>query len=96
MNAFDATFRKSEVPDDIAEFPYSVVEVNDQGQVYLGKLFVDVKIVKSTGEARRLIDGGGVKINGKAVASRCYNVEPSLLSKGTVLQVGKRRWARLV
>ena len=96
MNAFDATFRKSEVPDGIAEFPYSVIEVNDQGQVYLGKLFVDVKIVKSTGEARRLIDGGGVKINGKTVASRCYNVEPSLLSKGTVLQVGKRRWARLV
>ena len=96
MNAFDATFRKSEVPDGIAEFPHSVVEVNDQGQVYLGKLFVDVKIAKSTGEARRLIDGGGVKINGKTVASRCYNVEPSLLSKGTVLQVGKRRWARLV
>lgn len=96
MNAFDATFRKSEVPADIAEFPHSVVEVNDQGQVYLGKLLVNVKIVKSAGEARRLIDGGGVKINGKAVASRCYNVEPSLLSKGTVLQVGKRRWARLV
>ena len=96
MNAFDATFRKSEVPDDIAEFPHSVVEVNDQGQVYLGKLLVNVKIVTSTGEARRFIDGGGVKINGKTVASRCYNVEPSLLSKGTVLQVGKRRWARLV
>ena len=96
MNAFDATFRKSEVPADIAEFPHSVVEVNDQGQVYLGKLLVNVKIVKSAGEARRLIDGGGVKINGKTVAARCYNVEPSLLSKGTVLQVGKRRWARLV
>ena len=96
MSAFDATFRKSEVPDDIAEFPHSVVEVNDQGQVYLGKLLVNVKIVTSTGEARRFIDGGGVKINGKTVASRCYNVEPSLLSKGTVLQVGKRRWARLV
>ena len=96
MSAFDATFRKSEVPDDIAEFPHSVVEVNDQGQVYLGKLLVNVKIVKSAGEARRLIDGGGVKINGKTVASRCYNVEYSLLSKGTVLQVGKRRWARLV
>ena len=96
MNAFDATFRKSEVPADIAEFPHSVVEINEQGQVYLGKLLVNVKIVASTGEARRLIDGGGVKINGETVASRCYNVEPSLLSKGTVLQVGKRRWARLV
>ena len=95
MNAFDATFRKSEVPDDIAEFPYSVVEVNDQGQDYFGKLFVNVKIVKSTGEARRLNDGGGVKINGKAVVSRGYNVYPSHLSKGSSLHVGKGRGTRL-
>lgn len=96
MSAFDATFRKSKVPAGIAEFPHSIAKVNDQGQVYLGKLLVDVKIVASAGEARRLIDGGGVKINGETVAPRRYNVEPSLLSKGTVLQVGKRRWARLV
>ncbi len=82
MSAFDATFRKSKVPAGIAEFPHSIAKVNDQGQVYLGKLLVDVKIVASTGEARRLIDGGGVKINGETVAPRRYNVEPSLLSKG--------------
>lgn len=94
--AFDAQFKRAEVPDDVPEFPASVVEVNDEGKVYLGKLLVEVGIAASAGEARRLVDGGGVKINGEAVAAKCYNVDPSLLGAGTVLQSGKRRWARLV
>ena len=94
--AFDAQFKRAEVPDDVPEFPASVVEVNDEGKVYLGKLLVKVGIAASAGEARRLVDGGGVKINGEAVAAKCYNVDPSLLGAGTVLQSGKRRWARLV
>ena len=93
--AFDATFKKGEIPEDIAEFPLSTVQVNDEGKVYLAKLLVDVKIASGTGEARRLIDGGGVKIDGKAVQPKCYNVDPALFSAGTVLQSGKKRWAKL-
>lgn len=96
MAAFDAQFKRDQVPDDVPEFPASVVEVNDEGKVYLGKLLVTVGIAASAGEARRLVDGGGVKINGEAVAAKCYNVDPALLGAGTVLQSGKRRWARLV
>nr|WP_275100671.1 tyrosine--tRNA ligase [Olsenella profusa] len=96
MAAFDAQFKRSEVPEDVPEFPASVVEVNDEGKVYLGKLLVEVGIAQSAGEARRLVDGGGVKIDGKAVPAKCYNVDPALLGAGTVLQSGKRRWARLV
>ena len=96
MAAFDAQFKRSEVPEDIPEFPLSVVEVNDEGKVYLGRLLVEVGIAKSAGEARRLVDGGGVKINGEAVAAKAYNVDPSLFSAGTTIQSGKRRWARLV
>lgn len=94
--AFDDTFKKNQVPDDIAEFPVSVVTTNDQGKVYLAKLLADVDICKSAGEGRRLIDGGGVKIDGQAVAPKSYNVDPALFKAGTVLQSGKRRWARLV
>ena len=96
MEAFDAQFKKGEEPEDIKEFPVSVVEVNDEGKVYLAKLLVDVEIAKSTGEARRLIDGGGVKINHEPVAPKCYNVDPALFSAGTTLQSGKKRWAKLV
>ena len=67
-DAFDAQFKRAEAPEDMPEFPLSVAEVNDEGKVYLGKLLVEVGIAKSAGEARRLVDGGGVKINGEAVA----------------------------
>ena len=78
------------------EFPASVVEVNDEGLVYLGKLLVDLGIAGTASEARRLVDGGGVKVNGEALAPKCYNVDPTPFVAGTVVQSGKRRWARLV
>lgn len=96
MAAFDAQFKKGEMPDDVAEFPVSLAAPNDEGKVYLAKLLVDVEIAKSTGEARRLIDGGGVKIDGQAVAPKSYNVDPELFHSGTALQSGKKHWAKLV
>ncbi len=94
--AFDAQFKKNEVPDDVKEFPMSLVTTNDEGKVYLAKLLADLEICKSAGEGRRLIDGGGVKVNGEAVAPKSYNVDPVLFSAGTTVQSGKKRWARLV
>ena len=93
---FDAQFKRNQVPEDIPEFQLDLVTTNEQGKVYLAKLLADVGICKSAGEGRRLIDGGGVKIDGNAVPAKEYNVDPALLSHGTVLQSGKRRWARLV
>ena len=96
MAAFDAQFKKGEEPEDMPEFPLSVVETNDEGKVYLAKLLADLGICKSAGEGRRLIDGGGVKINHEPVAPKCYNVDPALFSVGVTVQSGKKRWARLV
>ncbi len=94
--AFDAQFKRAEIPDDIPEYPVSNIALNDQGKVYLAKLMADVKLAASVGEARRFIDGGGVKINGEAVAPKAYNVDPALLAAGTVVQHGKRKFVRLV
>ncbi len=55
----------------------------------------EIKLSASTGDARRLIDGGGVKINGEALAPKSYNVDPDLLDHA-ILQAGKRRFAKLV
>lgn len=96
QEAFDATFKHNEVPDDIPEFSSSIIEVAEDGTVYMGKLLVDLKMAPSAGEARRRIDGGGVKINGEALAPKTYNVEATRLGAGTVLQFGKRVWAKLV
>ena len=94
--AFDAQFKRAEIPDDIPEYPVANLVVNDQGLVYLAKLMADVKLAGSVGEARRFIDGGGVKINGEAIAAKSYNVDPKLLGAGTVIQHGKRKFVRLV
>lgn len=90
---FDLVFKRHAVPDDIPEYQADLTP-NDEGLVYLAKLLADAGLAASVGEARRLIDGGGVKINGEAVAAKCYNVEPSVL-QGATVQVGKRKFMRI-
>lgn len=92
--AFDRQFKQHEVPEDIPEFAADLTP-NEKGTVYLAKLIADSGLTKSTGDARRMIDQGGVKINGEAVAAKAYNVAPESLS-GAVIQVGKRKFVRLV
>ena len=91
--AFDRQFKQHEVPEDIPEFAADLTP-NEEGTVYLAKLIADSGLTKSTGDARRMIDQGGVKINGEAVAAKAYNVAESL--SGAVIQVGKRKFVRLV
>jgi tyrosyl-tRNA synthetase len=91
---FDLVFKKHEIPDDIPEYAADLTP-NDEGKVYFAKLLADAGMASGTGEARRLIDGGGVKINGEAVAAKAYNVEPEKLA-GATIQVGKRKFVKLV
>lgn len=91
---FDQVHKNREMPTDIAEVSVEI-SVNDEGFVYLPAVLQAAGLVPSAGQARRDIDGGGVKIDGEAVASKCYNVDPTLLKSGAVLQVGKRHFARL-
>lgn len=88
--AFDLVFKQHKIPDDIAEFSFDL-----SGEVYLPKVMVDAGLLQSAGEARRLIDGGGVKINGEALAAKSYNVDASALI-GAVVQVGKRKFAKII
>ena len=90
---FDRVFKNHDAPKDIPEFAADLTP-NDEGKVYLAKLIADAGLAKSAGEARRLIDGGGVKVNGAAIPAKEYNVDPSMLA-GAVLQVGKRKFVRL-
>lgn len=91
---FDLVFKQHAVPDDIPEFPADLTP-NEEGKVYLAKLLSDAGLAASAGDARRLIDGGGVKVDGEAVSPKAYNVEPAML-EGAVIQVGKRKFMRLV
>lgn len=92
--AFDRQFKEHQAPEDIETFEVELVEDAENGGVYLPKLLADVKLASSNGEGRRLIDGGGVKIGGEAVPAKTYHVPADKLH-GAVLQVGKRKFARI-
>lgn len=91
---FDRVHKNHDLPTDIAEVSVEI-SVNDEGLVYLPAVLQAAGLVPSAGQARRDIDGGGVKLDGEAIAPRTYNVDPAVLKPGTVLQVGKRKFARL-
>ncbi len=91
--AFDRLFKQHDIPEDTPEFSADLTP-NEEGLVYVAKLISDAGLTNSTGDARRMIDQGGVKINGEALAPKSYNVAPELLSDA-VIQVGKRKFVRL-
>lgn len=91
---FDRVFKAHGVPEDIEVFDIALEDDPEKGGVYLPRLLADLKLVASGGEGRRMIDQGGVKVNGEVVAKGAYHMPASELT-GATLQVGKRKWARL-
>ena len=53
-------------------------------------LLVTVGVAKSKGEAKRLIDGGGVKIGEEPVSSYAYEIADSDVANGFILHKGKK------
>jgi len=94
--AFDRVFKERAMPVDIPEEAIDWQSAsNDEGKIYLPALMAKLKLANSAGEARRLVDGGGVKLDGVPLAARVYELEPEAL-QDVVLQVGKRKFVRLV
>lgn len=92
--AFDRVFKNHDMPDEIDDFETDLTP-NDEGLVYLAKIIHDAGMTQSVGDARRMIDGGGVRIDGDPVPAKQYNIAPEAI-KGHVVQVGKRKYARIV
>jgi tyrosyl-tRNA synthetase len=79
-------FRARELPEDIPAHaigaPTGIVD-----------FLVAAGLAASRGEARRLIQGGGVRVDGAPVADQTLTLDPASAS---VVQVGRRRFARAV
>ncbi len=88
--AFNRVHRNREMPEHVDEFAADL-----SGDVYLAGLLQEVGFAKSAGEGRRLIDGGGVKLDGAALPAKSYNMPGGELA-GKVLQAGKNRFVRIV
>jgi tyrosyl-tRNA synthetase len=87
---FDQVHVRHEVPDEI---PERALVDGDDG-VHLPAL-IAAEFGVSSSEARRLIQQGGVKLDGERVAADRLDLPVDELA-GRVLQVGKRRFVRLV
>ena len=72
--------------------PEDIEEVKIENGKNIIDILVDLKFVQSRGEGKRLIQGGGVKINGEKIADMAYTVE---ISEPVILQAGKRKFAKL-
>ena len=83
---FIRRFVKHEVPEDIEE------KSVPSGTHQLAQLLADTGLAASKGEARRLIEQGGVKLDGEKANA---NIEVVVASQGLLIQVGKRRFLRI-
>ena len=72
--------------------PEDIEEVKIENGKNIIDILVDLKFVQSRGEGKRLIQGGGIKINGEKIADMAYTVE---ISEPVILQAGKRKFAKL-
>ena len=84
---FTRVVREGGAPADVPE-----VTLPDGDPVHLPALLVEQLGISSTSEARRLIQQGGVKVNGDPATG--LDMSRGELA-GALLQVGKRRFARL-
>jgi len=73
------------VPDTIPEITLAGAPLP------IGALLKQANLAPSTSEALRLVDGGGVRIDGAPVGDRTLKLAPGTY----VVQVGKRRFARV-
>lgn len=93
---FDRLHVAREAPEDVPEVALAEIEALNakDGAIHLPLLISSVFEV-STSEARRLLQQGGVKVEGEPIAAEPLDVPADRLL-GKVIQVGKRRFARLV
>lgn len=86
---FESRFRQGGVPEDLEEV---VLETATAG-IGIAQALKGAGLTATTSEALRMIDQGGVRLDGEKVSDRGL-----VLAAGTtvVAQVGKRKFARLV
>lgn len=90
---FDRVFREKDEPEEMQSVSLSQDVVQD-GRVWLPRLLTTLGLARSNGEAKRLIEQGGVRVEGTPVTDSGAELEADAL-RGSVVQVGKRRFVRI-
>jgi tyrosyl-tRNA synthetase len=85
---FEARFKQHEIPADIPEHALEA----DGKPILITQILKRVGLTTSTSEAMRMIDQGGVRIDGEKVSDKALTLAQG---RSVVLQVGKRKFARV-
>ncbi|MBX2860141.1 MAG: tyrosine--tRNA ligase [Vampirovibrio sp.] len=86
---FKTVFQRKEVPDDMPE-----LTLPGNTDHHLVSLALEQQLTPSKGEARRLIQGGGMKLDGEKVTEPEYMLNHPA-GNSVVLQVGKRKFLKI-
>jgi tyrosyl-tRNA synthetase len=84
---FEKVFAAGEMPDDMSQVKITIEPISAK------KLLMHCKLVSSGGEAKRMVQQGGVSINGNKLGDINEEITPT---DGMVIQVGKRKFAKLI
>lgn len=92
---FERVFSQKKLPDDMPEMTAADLKKLklDPTAIYLVHLMSKAGLTKSNGEARKLIQGGGVSLDGEKIESPDF--EFALGDQEMILKVGKRRFLKL-
>jgi len=88
---FERVFSQREIPQDMPELVIPKAELAD-GKIWIAKLLVAGNMAPSNSEARRLVQQGGVSIDGGKVSDPSANVD---VADGQVVKAGKLKFARI-
>jgi tyrosyl-tRNA synthetase len=85
---FNAMFRNKQTPDVVEERTLAA------GPWKLPKLLVELGLVSSMAEARRMTEQGGVSVEGERRTQNDFGIELNA-DRSFLIQVGKRRFMRV-
>ncbi len=85
---FEARFREGVLPEDMPELAVA----STAGVIGVAQFLKQGGLVASTSEALRMIDQGGVKLDGEKISDKHLQIKAGAV---VVAQVGKRKFARI-
>jgi tyrosyl-tRNA synthetase len=88
LEDFESRFRRGEIPTDLEEVS---LQVPGEG-IVIGQLLKSAGLCPSTSDAVRMIEQGGVRVNGDKVSDKSLRLAAGATY---ILQVGKRKFAKV-
>ncbi|MGA9365668.1 MAG: tyrosine--tRNA ligase [Bacteroidota bacterium] len=86
---FDKIFVAKEIPEDVEDFTIHT----GNGKISIIELLTTTKMASSNSNARRLVQQGGVTIDGKKISDVNFVL---VLDREVILKVGKRRFLKII